>query len=329
MKVVKPDFYDRFRCLAGACPDSCCHEWEVDVDADAAVRYLALEGPLGDRLRQVLKESSDGYSMSIENQRCPMWRQDGLCEIQAQLGHDALCQTCRDFPRLRHDYGDYVELGLELSCPEAARLLFAPYGFVEETYPGGEPECDPRLFGLLLESRKQALEFLESSPLPMGEKLAVLLLYAYDVQAALDGDELLPLDASLLESAKKYALAGDISGFYAFFADLEILTPRWENRLNGKPAAKKCREELGYLMKYLICRYWLQAVADGELTVWVKFMIIACLLANALGGDLTATAQLFSKEIEHDPDNLDAILDAVYTEPAFTDGNLLGLLLGV
>jgi hypothetical protein len=47
-----------------------------------------------------------------------------------------------------------------------------------------------------------------------------------------------------------------------------------------------------------------------------------------LGGDLIATAQLFSKEIENDPDNLDAILDAVYCEPPFTDGNLLGLLLG-
>lgn len=328
MKLVKPDFYDRFRCLAGACPDSCCHEWEVDVDAEAAARYLTLDGPLGDRLRQVLKATPDGYSMTIKNRRCPMWRQDSLCEIQAQLGHDALCQTCREFPRLHHDYGDYVELGLELSCPEAARLLFAPYGFVEETLPGGEPECDPRLFGLLTKSREQALDFLENAALPMGEKLAVLLLYAYDVQAALDGDELRPLDESLLESAKKYALPGDISGFYSFFLDLEILTPRWEKRLTDRPAAQICREDMGFLMKYLICRYWLQAVSDGELTVWVKFMVIACLLINALGSNLTATAQLFSKEIENDPDNLDAILDAVYTEAPFTDGNLLGLLLG-
>ncbi len=327
MKLVKPDFYDRFRCLAGSCPDSCCHEWEVDIDEEAAARYLSLDGALGERLRQVLKVSPDGYSMSIQDRRCPMWRQDGLCEIQAQLGHDALCQTCREFPRLRHDYGDYVEFGLELSCPEAARLLFSSYDFIEEVLPGGQAECDPRLFSLLLESRKQALSFLETSALPMGDKLAVLLLYAYDVQAALDGDELRPLDASLLESAKKYALSGDITGFYPFFLNLEILTPRWKDRLTHMPAAKECGDELGYLMKYLISRYWLQAVADGELIVWVKFMVIACLLVNALGGDIIATAQLFSKEIENNPDNLDAILDAVYCEVPFTDGNLLGLLL--
>ena len=27
------------------------------------------------------------------------------------------------FPRLTHDYGDFAELGLELSCPEAAKLI--------------------------------------------------------------------------------------------------------------------------------------------------------------------------------------------------------------
>ena len=36
MKITKPDYYDRFRCLAGGCPDSCCKEWEVQVDADSA-----------------------------------------------------------------------------------------------------------------------------------------------------------------------------------------------------------------------------------------------------------------------------------------------------
>ena len=95
----------------------------MDVDDVSAARYRALPGALGDALRDVLKDTEDGTVMTIQNGRCPMWRQDGLCRIQAELGHDALCKTCRDFPRLRHDYGSFVELGLELSCPEAARLI--------------------------------------------------------------------------------------------------------------------------------------------------------------------------------------------------------------
>ena len=328
MIVVKPAFYDRFTCLAGACPDSCCQEWEVDIDDSTAQAYLALQGELGQRLRQVMRQEGGSYCMTIENRRCPMWRKDGLCEIQAQLGHDALCQTCRQFPRLRHDYGVYVELGLEMSCPEAARLLFSPYKWVEEAVPGGQAECDPVWLDILLESRKQALDFLQSSPLPMGQKLAVLLLYAYDVQAALDGEALPPLDpTACLESAKKYGKSSDTSGFYPFFLSLEILTPRWKALLETRPEAVPCKADLAYLMKYFISRYWLQAVADGELTPWVKFMVAACLLVNALGEDTAAVAQLFSKEIENDPDNMDAILFGVYTQPAFTDENLLGLLL--
>ena len=115
MELITPAYYSQFHCIASACPDSCCKEWSVDVDEEAAARYRALTGPLGDRLRQVLVDTEYGAMMQIENGRCPMWRQDGLCRIQAEMGHEALCQVCRDFPRLRHDYGDVVEISLELS----------------------------------------------------------------------------------------------------------------------------------------------------------------------------------------------------------------------
>ena len=51
MVIRKPRYYDLFRCAAGACPDSCCHEWEVQVDENSARRYLALTDSLGDALR--------------------------------------------------------------------------------------------------------------------------------------------------------------------------------------------------------------------------------------------------------------------------------------
>ena len=50
-------------------------------------------------------------------------------------------------------------------------------------------------------------------------------------------------------------------------------------------------------------------------------------MIGALDADVISSAQLFSKEIENDPDNVEALLDAAYTEPAFTDAQLLGLLL--
>lgn len=328
MKRFTPDYYPQFRCIAAACPDSCCKEWEVDVDATAAAFYRALPGDLGDRLRQVLRDTEDGTCMTIENGRCPMWRQDGLCRIQAELGHDALCQTCQQFPRLSHDYGDFVELGLELSCPEAARLILnSDQIYTEETLPGEETD-DDEILSILLKSRKEVLDFLDSGRLPLNQALAVVLIFAHEVQDALDGGEYLPLDAdSALGVAMDNRGKADLHAFVEFFRQLEILTPQWKARLDAPRSPAPWGHAFLALAKYGIWRYWLQAVSDLDLVCRVKFILSMCLMVNALGEDPVQTAQQFSKEIENDADNVEAILDGAYRSPAFTDVNLLSLLL--
>ena len=327
MKIRKPAYFDTFRCIAGACTDSCCKEWDVLVDPDAAAFYRALPGELGDRLRQVLKDEDGDTVMTIIDRRCPMWRQDGLCDIQAALGHDALCKTCREFPRLTHDYGDFIEYGLELSCPEAARIILStPADWVEAEVPGGEAEYDEEAMEVLLRTRDTARALLaENRPVP--ETLAALLLYGYQAQDELDGGEEAPFDAgSALESAAPFARNGDASLMVEFFKTLEILTPQWQARLDA-PAPGDWTSEYLTLTRYFVDRYWLQAVSDYDLVSRVKLAVISCLLIRHLGGDLLRTAQAYSKEIENDADNVDALLDAAYTSPAFTDEKLLDLLL--
>lgn len=330
MKITYPAYYPMFQCIAGACPDSCCKEWEVDVDDASAAFYRTLEGALGDRLRQVLKDTENGTVMVIEDGRCPMWRRDGLCRIQAELGHDALCQTCRQFPRLRHDYGNFVELGLELSCPEAARLILnGPAHWLTEDAPGGEePDYEADVMAVLLESRNTVLDFLNTTTLPANRALAALLLYAHEVQSWIDGGEAAVLNAdACLDLAEQYAANGDWQQLVHFFSGLEILTPQWQERLSVP--AQDCDWHSGFLAltRYFVGRYWLQAVSDYDLICRAKLAIAACLLVYHLGGNFVDTAQLFSKEIENDQDNLEAILDGAYTSPALTDVQLLSLLL--
>ncbi len=330
MNVFYPEYYKHFRCIAADCPDSCCKEWTVDVDPDAAERYRSLEGDLGDRLRAVLKDGPNGAYMEIEDGRCPMWRRDGLCQIQAALGHDALCKTCRDFPRLWHEYGDFAELGLELSCPEAAKFILSPdlqTLCMERTAKTYEPEYDSELMHTLLKSRSCALDLLANPAFCVPEALAVLLLYAYEVQNEIDGGEALSPDFTAnLEQAKQFAKEGNAAAFVDFFKNLEILTPHWKARLSA-PLCGQWHRQFRLLAKYFVMRYWLQAVADYDLVCRVKFVIAGCLLVYLLGGDVVETAQLFSKEIENDPDNMEALLDGAYTSPVLTDLNLLGLLL--
>ena len=327
MEVFYPKYYENFSCIAGACPDSCCKEWSVDVDADAAAFYRQLPGDLGDRLRQVLQDTPDGTVMAIENGRCPMWRTDGLCRIQAELGHDALCKVCQEFPRLTHDYGDFTELGLELSCPEAARIILsgADADILSRTVPGGEePDYDTDAMATLQRTRTEFFAFLGSTSLPFSKILTVFLLYAHSVQEELDGGEKAALDTEV--SVSGAAHSDNFRPLQNFFLGLEILTPQWKTRLEAPAVSPKWEPGHKALLHYFILRYWLQAVSDYDIICRAKFAVAACLLIGSLGSDLTETAQLFSKEIENDPDNVDAILDGAYSHPALTDLQLLQLL---
>lgn len=329
MLVYKPEYYDRFRCIAGACPDSCCKEWEVQIDGEAAERYRALSGPLGDRLRQVLTTQDGETVMTIENGRCPMWNQDGLCRIQLELGEGALCKVCREFPRLTHDYGDFIELGLELSCPEAAKHILdaSPAPWKVETLPGeGEADYDGEAMSILKATRERMLDILSDTTRPVWEVLTAALLYGYQAQSELDGGECAPFDVqAALEEAAALAKPGDPKELLDFFLSLELLTPEWEAMLQNPTPGPWEKGHLA-LARYLVGRYWLQAVSDYDLYGRVKFIVTSCLLVKLLGGELSRTAQLFSKEIENDADNVDAILDAAYSHDALRDDKLLGLL---
>jgi hypothetical protein len=260
-----------------------------------------------------------------------MWRQDGLCEIQATLGERALCQVCGDFPRLRHDYGDFMELGLELSCPEAARLILnAPSPAMIHTTASGEEaaEYDADAMTLLRASRQQARAILDDPAMNPGQTLAVLLLFGYRIQALLDGEEAAPFDsAAALEEAGSLAQPGEIRDIFALYRTLEILTPQWRALLESDPAPQPWQESHRALARYFLDRYWLQAVSDYDLIGRVKFLITSCLMIRHLPGNTVQTAQLYSKEIENDADNVCALLDAAYTSPALTDVKLLGFLL--
>lgn len=330
MQIYKSAYFDSFRCIARRCPDSCCKEWDVQVDDRSAAFYRSMPGPLGDHLRQVLVDDPEaGTVMTIENGRCPMWRSDGLCRIQAELGHDALCKTCREFPRLTHDYGDFIEYGLELSCPEAARLILTASAapFVVTEVPGGEtPEYDTNAMTILRQTRESALSLLLNPTYTVPEALTLLLFYGYQAQALLDGEDAPDFNPEqILSQAAEMAVPGDNSSLLQFFSGLEILTPAWHHRLQT-PTPTPWTDIFRNLARYGVERYWLQAVSDYDLICRVKMIVISCLLVRNLGSNTIQTAQLYSKEIENNIDNVEAILDSAYTSPALTDALLLGML---
>ena len=317
MVIREPDFYGEFTCIAGACPDSCCKEWDVAVDGEKAALYRALPGALGDKLRKALVDEEDTTYLTLEQGRCPVWREDGLCRIQAELGEDALCKTCREFPRLTHDYGDFLEKGLELSCPEAARLMLSQdhWSWITTGQPeeGENPDAD---MALLLQTREIAMGLTREK-----RPLSALLLYGMYAQELLDGGEETTFNPAEIPT---FPGNGNMDAFLQVFRDLEILTPGWKARLDA-PKPRHLQREDRAMLRYLISRYYLQAISDFELAARMKMLTAEVLLVCLLGGNPVETAQLMSKEIENDAENVDALLDGAYTLPGLTDGNLLAL----
>ncbi len=121
MKVIAPDYYSRFRCIAGACRHTCCEGWEVDIDEES----LPLYRTMADIAPQI--EESDGtpHFRLDENERCPFLNSDKLCDLILRHGEDILCQICRDHPRFRSFWSDRTEIGLGLVCEEAGRLILS------------------------------------------------------------------------------------------------------------------------------------------------------------------------------------------------------------
>ena len=68
MIVRGPDYFKEFSCIAGACKDSCCLGWEIDIDEDSYEYYKSLPGEIGDRLRR------DMYLSLIHILLCVFWQ---------------------------------------------------------------------------------------------------------------------------------------------------------------------------------------------------------------------------------------------------------------
>ena len=134
--------YNRiFRCLGGACPDTCCRDWEIVLDEGALADYQNAPPELREQLARSLRRGEDGEVCFAlrEDGLCALLTPEGLCAIQRDWGEEHLCAHCSAYPRFTEEYGCLTETALAVSCPEAARLLLEAETFeLEEWDDGGE-----------------------------------------------------------------------------------------------------------------------------------------------------------------------------------------------
>lgn len=337
MKYTTLSCFSSFRCLAGACPDTCCAGWEIDLDADTLERYEHLPGPLGNRIRSRLRHDGGYTFFALEQDRCPFLNGENLCELILALGEETLSVTCREHPRFVEEYGPLQETCLSISCPEAARLLLTePVALVttEDDAPWEEDwALDEGLLAELLDCRETLLSIVHTQR-PMPERISILLAAAAEMQSALGGRNTI-LEGDVIEThvfrreshretasvlAEYFSqvdtppLRLHLEGYLQAMQAMEFTSPRLPALLARTEAALP-----GYLLNsaaaerlltYFLYRYVLRAVWDGALREKVLFCVYSTAAILALSRTLAdpepvrSAAILYSRETEHSDENL-------------------------
>ena len=123
-------FVGNFRCVGGACSDTCCSGWNVSIDKATHYRYKkSADAEISEIAKSSIKKMKSGRTSSHfsvikngENGDCPFMTSCGWCKVQTEMGEQALSKTCNTYPRIITRCGGETYISASLSCPEAARL---------------------------------------------------------------------------------------------------------------------------------------------------------------------------------------------------------------
>lgn len=318
MRIRTLDHYEDFHCLAGACPHSCCTQWDVVIDEETAERYTQVGGALGERLRKAYWVDEAGeLCFHLDGGRCPFLNAENLCEIHLELGEEATSETCQMHPRFIEDYGPFREISLSASCPEANRLLLssqAPLRILEQWDDQSEEEGDDWLPDLL-PLRARMLDMLQDRSQPIHLRLRALLRLAQQAQVLLDEDEpeqlnqlILSPDEPVTDGPRLFPKA------LGFLAGLTPLEPDWREILQAAETAEPAEVSEALLERIafaFLFRYMLKCVNDGDLLGRVQLCVFLTLTAERLAPvcGLGEALRRLSAEIEHSEENLNCLLE--------------------
>ncbi len=349
MEKVIPSYYNEFQCTASACSDNCCIGWEIDVDEETLGKYRELdkvaEFPI---MSHIEMEGEDAHFVLGEEERCPFLNEENLCRLQAAYGEEVLCRICQLHPRFIHEYGNRMEIGLDLCCEEATRLLLSqetlPILRVEHGEDGENVAEEEPLYPVLEPCRSRMFAYMSETDEPLTQMMGRLLAYCDVVEEQLlfgaekeDVGEFsveecqLPTNAyRILSPTKEYY--GECIAFlrrriplsvswHNFLADVATdLDAIWEKRDEFHQQYPDFENHGKQLLHHYTYRYFMEGIWDGgvfcQFFVGVFMVRMIELLDVAwyhYHGTFSFEDQVWictqmAKELEYSEENLEAVL---------------------
>ena len=248
MKIRVPEYFKDFKCIASKCEDTCCAGWGIVIDDATYDRYKNVQGEFGDRLRSEIVHEAGENIFVLKGNNCPFLNEEKTCDIYINIGEENLCYTCQQYPRYTEEFGSLREIGISLSCPEAARIMLNNSKKVEfELSENNEVvssynDINAQLFIELLQSRKIIMDIIQDRTIDLRKRAALALLFVDEIQEKIDESEIKEiksvrekyLDKGFLEElineleeyrdneGSKY---DDMHEYFKVFKDLKHITP--------------------------------------------------------------------------------------------------------
>ena len=175
--VLKPNFYDLFKCTADKCEYTCCRDWNIDIDNETYEKYRHMEDA---HILESITENKDGHHLFLldkEKGTCPHLDEMGLCQLVLQYGEQILCKTCDQFPRSTTNVQNGIEQSLSNACPavlEMLREIPVPLSFVvedEENIYGLDEEIGIRC-------RNQMIDIMQLKEMPVWLRLFIIYRFS-------------------------------------------------------------------------------------------------------------------------------------------------------
>lgn len=170
MRRVRPDYYEKFQCIADRCTITCCQEWKIGVDNETNRKWKKLLPPdtVVDKKKNLSAYTVKKDGMRVialdEKHRCPFLNEEKLCRLLCTYTDRVLSDTCTQFPREVHRFSTHEEETLMPCCPavidiwkDAKEIVFS--------------KVDREYKDLLFAIREHMMELLEDSTQRLEDQL--------------------------------------------------------------------------------------------------------------------------------------------------------------
>ena len=293
MLYTYPNYYERFKCVAGECEDTCCAGWQIVIDEESLEKYKKITKGKDKRI-----DFKKGVFKQDIERRCAFLNSDNLCDMYIEWGEEAFCETCRKYPRHIEEFENVREYTLSMSCPEVAKIILGYEDKVvfvtkEDDLEEEDEEFDALLFSVLEDAREIIYRILQDRDKSISDRVKMLISVAEVLQEKIDEDDIFSATEAMeqyTDSTAEHQATEDVhcSGvqtelhnsqyeqslkIFKRLYEMEVLNEFWADMTDEAAETIYCDGEDFYNELHKEFLAWLDANINTHNIIWEQILV--------------------------------------------------------